>query len=304
MRVFGSYYREVIMKKKIKKIVINNSSLELFKACPRKFYKKIVLGQQVPEDTLAMRLGSAVHEFIEEVTLNPFQEYSEMLRRIHKNWDLPPYDKGDFPHFAGICRGYVRRYIKEDGKDLMYPAAIAPDGEILVEKYLETCIDEKENIWINGTIDRISETESGQIYLFDTKTTSAASFWTQNMNRKAHLTPQLTHYTYLMMQAGLKPDGCVIDLVSTSQHHSVKNHYDRLSTTRSDARIASWLAETTYYCKLIKDCIENETFPRNMGDNCSAFNKPCPYLKSCMNPGDAEQPYAISSPQSFKVEYE
>lgn len=291
--------RDIASMKKIKKISINNSSLENFKRCPYLFYRKNILRQHPPEDLSAASYGTAIHKFIEEVTHDASQDINVLMRRIHAEGKFDAYGKHSFSNFATICRNYAKRYMNEDGVDVFHPAAIGKDGKPMVEVFLETCIDEAEGIYINGTIDRIGQTEGGAIFLFDTKTSSGISYWTKNANQKVHISPQLTHYSYLMRQHGLAPDFAVIDLVSTNPTYP---GFDRPRTQRSPERIAQWLAETRYYCKLIKYSIENNLFPRNQGEACMAFGG-CSLMKHCMFPLQKEPPYATLPEGRLEIIY-
>ena len=270
--------------KKLKKMSISNSAIETFRQCPYRFYKRHVIGRILPEDNLAATFGTAIHQFIEDITIDPFQDIEKLMRKLHNQFKLPAYEFGSYSQFATICRNYIKNNIDGSGEDAMYPAMKDKNDKFLLEAKLEYCIDEESQIYINGTIDRIAETETGQIVLFDTKTTSGMSYWTKNGNRKAHLSQQLTQYSFLMAQHGLKPDYCVIDLVGTNPRFP---GFQRLRTERSPERIAQWLVETKFYCNLIKQCIENDTFVRNMGEACQAF-KGCAFLKHCMFPTEKE----------------
>lgn len=292
------------MSKKIKKLTLTNSALEEYKACPYRFYKKYILRQAPVEDTLAADFGTAIHAFIEGVMLDHGQNIGELMKSLHKKYKLPAYDFGSYSHFVQVCSNYVRTYVDENGRDVVYNPAIGSiDDEParpLLETKLEAPIDEAEGLYISGTIDRIASSLGGAIYIFDTKTTSGMSYWTKNGNQKVHLLPQLTHYTYLAQMNGMNPMGCVIDLVSTNQRYP---GFQRIQTQRSPERVAQWLAETKFYSSLIKQSIEQNLFPRNMGNSCMAF-KGCPFMKHCMFPKDEEQTYNTPSYQGVFIEYE
>jgi RecB family exonuclease len=286
--------------RKIKKLTVSNSAIQDFISCPYAFYKKHVARQSLPEDSLAADLGSAIHKFIEEFCHAPNQDIDKLLRATHKDFKLPAFDFGSYPHFATICKSYLKQYFKLDGKDFLHPPMARENGELLLEVKLEAPIDEEQGLYVSGTIDRIAQTPGGKVVAFDTKTTSGVSYWTKNGSQKVHLLPQLTHYSYLMIKNGLKPDGAVIDLISTNKRFP---GFQRIETKRSDEIIAQWFADTKFQLTLMKQCIENETFPRVLGDPCMAY-KGCPHLRNCMFPKDPLPNYVEPSYKGLFIEYE
>lgn len=284
---------------KIKKLTASNSALQDFISCPYAFYKKHVARQALPEDKLAADFGSAIHKFIEDFSHTPSQDIDPLLRSIHKDFKLPAFDFASYPHFANICKNYLRTYFKHNGKDFLHPPMERESGELLLEVKLEAPVDTDQGLYINGTIDRIAQTTGGKVVLFDTKTTSGMSYWTKNGNQKVHLLPQLTHYYYLMTYNGLKPDEAVIDLVSTNKTYP---GFQRISTTRSDEIVAQWFADTKFYLALMKQCIENGTFPKVLGDPCMAY-KGCPHLKNCLFPKEPLPNYTEPGYKGLFIEY-
>lgn len=285
--------------KKIKKLTVSNSAIQDFISCPYAFYKKHVARQVLPEDKLAADFGTAIHKFIEEFYHDTNQDIDKLLRKIHSDGKLPAFDFGSYPHFAGICKSYLKQYFKLDGQDFLHPPMQRENGELLLEVKLEAPIDEEQGLYVNGTIDRIAQTSGGKVVCFDTKTTSGMSYWTKNSNQKVHLLPQLTHYYYLMTKNGLRPNIAVIDLISTNRKYP---GFQRIETRRSPELVAQWFSDTKFYLSMIKQCIENETFPRVLGDPCQAY-KGCPHLSNCLFPKKELPKYVEPAYKGVFIEY-
>lgn len=282
---------------KIKKLTLSNSALEDFKACPYSFYKKYILKQELPQDSTSVDFGTAIHAFIEEVTKDASQDIPALMTRLHAEYGLPKVGYGSYLQFSSACRKYAKQNMNSSGEDYQYPVLEHDKLGKLLEVKLEAPIDAKEGLYVSGTIDRIARTHGGQIVIFDTKSTRRPYYWTKNDNQKVHIHPQITHYFYLASQNGLTPDLGVIDIVPTE-----KGMCTRVSTTRSKELVAQWLADTKFYCSLIKQCLESGTFARNVGESCLAYGG-CGYLKHCMNPKAKEPSYMIPKYQGVIIEY-
>lgn len=285
---------------KVTSININNSSLQLFKECPYKFKKRCIDQQITREDKEAADFGSAVHGFIEGIIKDPGAQVDKLMRDEYDKRTFDPGGMYTFTNLARICRSYVRKYMNSSGEDIFYPVARDSNNKPLVEVYLEHTIDKEQNITINGTLDRIGQTEGGRIFLFDTKTSSAPSYWTKSGGLQLHTSPQFSHYSYLMSQHGYNPEFCVVDLIGTNPRYP---SLSREVTTRSPERLAYWVADLRHTLNYLKWCIENDVFIRNMNVSPCGNYGGCELLKHCYEPQKDELQYIKCKPKGFSYEF-
>jgi hypothetical protein len=181
-------------KKGVIEVILTNSQIQTWLNC-RRYYKFNYIDLLKPaEESVALRIGSAVHEGLhgwymtgeyKKSVARFYEKAIESILSVSDAIDVLSIDSEQQVVLA-MMNGYCC-YYTEEMFDLL-------DGVINVidsEREIKTQVD--EDVWFAGKIDLILEDESGQ-WLMESKTTSIID---DRYFEKLAIDPQVTGYTFL-----------------------------------------------------------------------------------------------------------
>ena len=237
------------------------TALEIFFACPRRFYLKYIMQIPEPEETdpfeiiSAADTGTLAHALMEqlggsELTQEEFRERAEeSFERFLKT------------HPALIPENVPA--VKEDFLDMMETAyQMDPHREVVLEEEDVHCIHES-GIRLHGLPDRVERLEDGSCLIVDFKSKRRI----EHVENDIDSCLQVVIYAYLMEKSGLKVAGA-------------EYRYIRLGGTvscRYDGEIKRLLNEKLTQ---FKTSLESGDFPTaRQPEDASKGTDPCRYCK-------------------------
>lgn len=307
---FDIFRAELAKRDKEKEEIYDNSALDLFNLCPRKYlYEegwRLAEGEGEPWYITA---GQAIHEFMYTYDLTGSLDDAMMAfaRRckvpganIDIQLDLDGDQKFSIEWGMWILNQYAKAYpIERERKQFK----ILTDAE--GKPYLEIgfAIDAGEGIYV-GRIDKIMEAlydtdlyDKGDIFIVDHKSTKRQL--NDTFMKKFNPNNQMTGYMWATHEMiGRWPRGCIINGVRTHQFKrgtadKIKEKiFTRVTTMRTKNQIQERTDQIKWQMKIINESkkIYRETgklFPfwQNAPTGCSAFFG-CGFRPLCMSQSD------------------
>lgn len=269
-----------MLKYKMHKITISNSSLEAAQQCPTKYYWKKIrnLSKKSLLNKAPMIFGSAIHLALEEKGKGA--DLDEALLAFTEEF---PSDLGGIYTVAGgelMIKKYYEKYEKDNLKPLLNEQKFTIDYEDFI---------------LEGIIDKIVEDQdSGELLVMDHKTTGRM---TENFYTMGNPNQQFTAYIHAAScEFDPSIDTLVVDgLLVPYPYKSKEWHTElvRYRTSRSQEDLDYWVKNTSIKIKQIEHYKESGFWPRNeQAYMCSQ----CDYQILCMSGSDCSK---IEAPASM-----
>ena len=245
----------------------DNTSLELFRTCPRKYQLQILEGWIPKAPRSALIFGIWVHECMELYwTLrSENKDHKEALRltvrramEISYQVDLGDREKTrDRFRLIQTIVWYLYQHHKDSCK-----TAISAEGKPAVELSFAFALPilspDGDHYLYCGHIDRVVE-YAGEVFVLDYKTTTS----TLNQRYFAKYSPngQLTGYIIAansLMRERVK--GAIIDAMQVAKSFS---RFARGQTDRTNAQLSEFIQSVEFWITMAERCVEINYWPTN-----------------------------------------
>lgn len=187
-------------------LLVTNSSLTMFRRCPREYYFRYVLNRKGRRKARALRFGTLFH-----LGLNAwwkgegFQRYIDALYAVGLGAQADETDDYDIVRAETLLAGYHARWSEEGYETLA-----------VEEKFnmrLGACLEDIEQDCISGSIDAIA-TRDGHVHNVEHKTTSAdisagSNYWRHVVT----LDSQVSTYDDASRAMGYDIRGTIYDVI-------------------------------------------------------------------------------------------
>jgi len=295
---------------KVKKLVIDYSTLSTWRTCPSKFNYRYVQQLTGKSDSEALVFGSLVHRGLERIYRDcgsvvptdgttheidylgsgniPSSTNDPLTNALH--WIAAeaaktcigttlPDNRRSIKHLLTLLTAYFKNYFP----DPLVPSRFESFHKVALTDRISFC----------GTVDGIVDTIPA---VFETKTTS---FLNSNFLERLNPNDQATGYCVLASDLLGKPVRTIVfNGISTSGYGMTPGAltskpdkwmlyreparlFLRAETHRSDADIEDWLSRLLRDCNRIIEDIESDTFSKNGPDSCTIFNSTCSFIDLC-----------------------
>jgi len=264
---------------------ISNSSINIYRSCPKKYHWKYIEGLTPYKKSTALTLGSIVHTAF-DMYYNNFSEH-DVSEYIVKTAD-EEIAKAD-PQVAEDL--LVAKYTAL-GMWMHYPKDLSVFSEIRPELSLEIKFDRGVKLVLR--VDGLVKVD-GKMWVRELKTTGL-SF--SQFEKRCETAPQCSTYTLAVRKAGIPVEGVIYDFVKKPllRRHIKESkeqfgkrilldyktrpnfYYKRHYSYRSQENLDLFEEDLKLTVKAIKS--KRIGWPRNP-DACWNFNSACPYMPIC-----------------------
>ena len=263
--------------------VFDSSKMKMFKACPRKFFWRYVLGWEVDYPQINLIFGEAWHRALEavyqigytkEAVEEGMQRFVSYYREFYSDRDDMDRVPKDPTTALEALTSYVTTY---QGLDNFEVLSLEKSGSVLIT----------DDVAMHYRMDMVIKNSNGQITGVDHKTTSWSSPNYANQWRMDFQMNLYTHALYSMYQ----PKDVFGMVINSTLFLKSRIEHTRYPIQKSVDMMNAWLNETYWWLSILKHNYEmlseasvNDAnmvaFPKNE-TNCIMFNKPCPYIDFC-----------------------
>lgn len=285
-------------------LVIDQTSLGLFKKCPRKYMYRMILGYVPMRQNFHLTFGLMLHEGCEKYEIAKISgaNHQEALRAavrhvLKSTWDYSlgkPWESGDpDKHRYSLVRTLVW-YLDDFGANDKMETIVLKSGKPAVELSFQFTPEDfetgaklrshitDEEIVFSGHIDRLVMFE-GAKFISDRKTTRFKlddKYWKQYSPENQFSMYALASYWFF----GIQVIGIICDAAQIKRDESV---FERRTIFRSPAQLREWYADAKYWISLMGAAAEANRYPQN-DTACNEYGG-CPYRSVCaMEPSARE----------------
>ena len=259
----------------------DNSSLQLLRTCPRKYYYAIVLGLRPARANPHLTYGLLYHsalEYNDHLIAEGVRDLRLRARLVCRrvleiSWGWNSDHKlKNRPNLVRAVMAYVDHFRNDAAKTL-----ILKSGKPAVELSFRFEIDlhgPGGRYGLCGHLDRIAEFD-GKNYILDRKTTARS--WVTNYIDSFKPSGQMQQYTaggQIVFEP--KIEGALIDAVYISAN---LDDFGRFAVTYTKAQMEEWLDNTKYYIKTAEQYHSAEKWPMNI-EACHMYEG-CVFRKVC-----------------------
>lgn len=297
--------------------ILDNSSIALYKACPRKYFIRQVLGWTGTSDAIALSFGGCWHAGMDYIWthasdphIDNYQLREGAMTAFLAEWvgkglpaDLTMAQMEELnPRHPGVANEMYFNYI-EDRQSILRQSKV-----IACERPFAVPLPGMGDTWYIGKLDKFID-YNGQRLTIEHKTTTAyavkGNFRTEFLN-SWFSAPQVKGYEFATAMYYEGHDGVWVD--ASLVHKKVHNAFKFIPVKHQDNFLKEWLYDTREWSSRIQHDTElyedngklmPGVFPRNE-DSCYGKYGTCPFLDVCSfyrDPSELESP-----PEGFKKE--
>lgn len=270
-------------------IAWDNTSLNLFKTCPKKYYYSIIVGRQSPDESVHLTFGILYHEahrHFQRLLLEGVSREDAIKRTVRLllkwTWDeakqRPTLIEDPYKNRLTLIRSFIwhcDKYI-DDNLETM----ILPDNRPALEisfRFLSAhkTYSTSENYIICGHMDRVVKT-SGIYLIQDYKTTK---YNVDSSDFFSFYSPDNQVSTYAFggrVVYELPTQGVMID---AAQVQVGGTRFRRSPIQRSEAQLTEWYNELAYWLSTAESCALNNYWPMN--ETACGMYGGCPFRAVC-----------------------
>lgn len=269
----------------------DNTSLDLFRTCPRKYYYAMILQRTSPIESVDLRFGVMIHrvlEFYDKQRVSGVDHERAQLEAVRLALEI----SGDRAEVAGATRfqpwhsmdpqknrlSFIRTVVwyTEQFQEDPLETVVLPDGRPAVELSfrMELPSVAGHTFYYCGHIDRLVRDGSG-IAVLDHKTTKHALSpdWAEQWSPDG----QMSGYAVgAKVFYGSEARGVFIDAMQIGASFT---RFHRYVTTRSPEQLDEFIEGVLYWIGQAKVCAESEAWPMNES-GCSKYGG-CMYRRVC-----------------------
>lgn len=284
-------------------ILIDNSMLETFRQCERKFEYRLVTKRVPVDGAAALTFGSGIHHALAwryrtvgSALMSEANQVAQLneLKAFFETHPLPQVGHRQPSLAYSLVEMYNKVYREEpwriiQGRDKpVVEASFPSDATIgllgLARGY---------RIIYAGRLDLAIEDSIGE-WVQDHKT---AFMFGKGFEQAMRLNPQFIGYVWSFTRHfGRKPLGFVVngirvrkptkedDLVNWESKGVRRDDFTRIYEPVSDDRVEEWVENTLKLCERMVDCYRDGYFPMNNHSSCVSKYGTCSYYHVCNSP--------------------
>lgn len=254
---------------------IDNSMLEAWESCPRKFYYRYVL-DRAGAATPALSFGQAVHTCLYELKRNGIDAALAKTATV----EIVQDDNRNKARLFELIYEYAKRY----SNDYIVPLTTS-DGTPLLELQGEHTfkLPNGEDFTYFGRIDLIgTERDDDSPVIVDYKTCSRdlEGPSVDTFFHKWSLSSQMMGYWFLVKKLGITPRGVLIDGIGNTTKKIT--FCRRLISFRQD-QLAEWEENLKVKVSQIAEMVNKQQFAMHTS-SCFNFNSKCSFFDICSSP--------------------
>lgn len=271
--------------------IVDNTSLAMFKECPRKYYYGILQGYRPKTKAPPLEFGKVYHTALETFDRETAKgmDREEVLRKALRE-ALESADGEGFTTDSRRSRLSLARaivwYVDTYREDVM-KTAILPNGKPAVELSFRIELpfvfsDSDEPVLYCGHIDKVAE-YNGKLYAVEHKHTVSGlydSYWDRYV-----FSSQISGYVLaLKTQFNLDTAGALID---STQVGATFARFGRRIAHRVEAHQQEWILDLSYWMSQLDLCIRSDRWAHNT-ESCSKYGG-CQFRSVCFTSPSVRQ---------------
>lgn len=259
--------------------LVNNSSLSLIQTCFRKA-NFTFSNPEIKTGSVATAFGTAIHKALEKYYLTSRAARSADLMKSAFD-EAVKNSEYEIPQ-EGEARSVKSGHIILDA----YHATYGDDSfEIYADKdgpFVERSFNVQvtPNIRFFGQIDLVlRNTVNGQLYLFDHKTTSSLS----GFSDRATPNHQLTGYLWALRSMGIDISNAILQGIKVTKFARSQPEFMRVEAYRSEEEFFDWAEWVIFMTKSWEVATNTDTYPMNGASACTTYGG-CKFKDVCSAP--------------------
>lgn len=259
----------------------DNSSLSLYKDCPRKYFYAIIEGWRPTSESAALTFGTLYHLGMETLARAKASGADHetavrcMLRKVIPQTETLGWtDNYRNPYtLLRTLVWYADHYRNDPLQTVMLPGD-KPALELSFRFELPIKTPSDEPYFYCGHIDRIARMQ-GQTYCIDYKTTTSAL--TDAYFARYNPNAQISGYSYAAQVLFMQPaSGFIIDAMQLGVNF---NRPQRYIAPRTHEQLDEWLENTMAWIKRIEHSAIHNSWPMNE-ESCTKYGS-CQFREVC-----------------------
>jgi CRISPR/Cas system-associated exonuclease Cas4 (RecB family) len=262
-------------------LALDNSSISMYKDCPRKYYYGIVEGWRPKHESAVLAFGTLFHAGVEELARARVHgaDHEAALRSalravLPKAATLGFSDPARNPFTLLRAITWYADHYRNDPLETVRLADGRPALELSFRFELPLETASGETFIYCGHIDRIA-TLNGAPYCIDYKTTTAAL--SDNYFARYSPNAQISGYMYAAKVLFTQPtQGFIIDAVQLGVSYS---RPQRFVAPRSAEQLDEWLENTIEWIKRMEQSADSGSWPMNE-ESCTKYGS-CQFREIC-----------------------
>jgi len=262
-------------------IAYDNSSLALFKDCPRKYYYAIVEGWRPSRTSIVLDFGTAVHSALEtfDTAISDGKDHEAAVAlavrhalQLARKWSFD--DSARNPHtLIRAVVWYTEQYKSDPIVTVRLPNG-KPALELSFRFELNISSPSGEPYLYCGHIDKIG-LFNGAVYAIDRKTTTSAL--SDSYFARYNPNGQISGYSVAAQLLRHEPShGFIIDAIQLGANFCRSQRY---IATRTQEQLEEWLHNTAEWIKRIEAAALARSWPMNE-ESCTKYGS-CQFREVC-----------------------
>lgn len=251
-------------------LVLDNSSIDSYRRCPKKYELSVLHGWQPRGRAQATSFGAAFHKGMEiyDIAMCEYKSHQQAMQEaiIGACRYFAGVEPDSYRNIENLIRSIVW-YFEEYGENPLQPISL-PDGDWAIEQRFEVPLVGAYNLSLR--VDKIVY-YNGKFYVHDYKTTETTIG--PGFFNKYSTDSQVSAYCWAMEKVGIPVAGFIIDAVQVAVGF---NRYVRHIETRDKWQLDEWYDDTTNWVGLMEHSWRNDHYIRN---HSSCFN--CDFKGIC-----------------------
>jgi hypothetical protein len=260
---------------------INNSSLDLIQTCHRKAHYTFT-NPTIETGSVATAFGSGIHKALEAYYLTPKESRNSGLMKAafdeyarSSSFEIPQEGEVRSVKSAHTILDAYHQTYSDDSFEI-----VRDEQGPFVERSFEVKIT--ENIRFYGQIDLLlKNTENGQLYVFDHKTTASLSGFAERVNPNH----QLTGYLWALRSQGINVRNAILQGIKVTKFARSQPEFMRVDTYRTDEQFSEWVDWAIFTTKSWAVANEAKVFPMNGSYSCNTYGG-CRFKDVCSAPSN------------------
>jgi hypothetical protein len=259
----------------------DNSSLALFKDCPRKYYYAIIEGWRPSRPSIVLDFGTAMHSSLEcfDIAIADGKSHDEALAlavrhalKLSHKWSFEDNIRNPYTLLRAII-WYADQYKNDPIETVKLPNG-KPALELSFRFELDIKTPSGEPYLYCGHIDKIGKF-NGAIYAIDRKTTTSAL--TDTYFARYNPNGQISGYSVAAQILRSEPShGFIIDAIQLGVNFCRSQRY---IVTRTQEQLEEWLHNTIEWIKRIEAAAVTKSWPMNE-ESCTKYGS-CQFREVC-----------------------
>lgn len=284
-------------------LIVDQTSIGLFKECPRKYYYRMIEGIVPRAQNVHLKFGTLMHEGCEKYELAKAagDDHEEAVRKAVKyvmvqTWDKitgKPWDSGHKEKNRYTLLRTLVWYLDSYGENDKMETIMLKNGRPAIELTFQFNPNDFETgerllaitgepIFFAGHIDRMVNLEGAQ-FVSDRKTTGSslgASYFAQYTPNNQFSMYSLAGRWYFDVDI----QGVICDVAQVKVTFS---RFERQTIYRTLPQLREWYADTRYWLALMGASAEKGRYPQN--DTACHHYGGCPYRPICARTPSARE---------------